>query len=411
MSTFLLVRTAVSLAFISLFAAVSARALKHAFPLAWQVWVRRALHGAWAAGAAGVVLWFIGRATGVGWLATVGIVPSTAVMVTTFILAFTLPIWFAPTAVAGVLARVRRGPDADQSSPSVDEGRRSFLRKAAGALPVSAAVAGPTGTAASMLAPVVREVQIPVDDLDPALDGLKILQLTDVHLGTFIDTDQVERAVEAARPHAPDLVVLTGDVADDYSKLPAALEHVASLEAPLGAFAIYGNHEVYRGRAEAARIYGESEVRLLCEEGVVLEHGAGRLWLCGADDPATLGREHRPFLVETVKRSLAACPDDVACRVLLSHRPEGFEEAARQGATLTLSGHTHGAQVAILGRSFFGWMLPNNYLLGLYEKAGSHLYTSAGLGHWFPFRLNCPCEAALIVLRRREPRAEKSPSA
>jgi uncharacterized protein len=111
-------------------------------------------------------------------------------------------------------------------------------------------------------------------------------------------------------------------------------------------------------------------------------------------------------LSKTVRRSLAGCPDDVKTRILLSHRPEGFEEAARQGVTLTLSGHTHGAQAAFFGRSWLEWALPKSYLLGTYKNGQSHLYTSAGLGHWFPFRLNCPCEVALVVLRRSKSSAK-----
>ena len=67
---------------------------------------------------------------------------------------------------------------------------------------------------------------------------------------------------------------------------------------------------------------------------------------------------------------------------------------------MTLSGHTHGGQVAVAGRSVFEPLLPRSYLLGHYQAGESHLYTSAGLGHWLPFRLGCPCEGALITLRR-----------
>ena len=284
----------------------------------------------------------------------------------------------------------------------LDSNRRAFLFKGASAVPVVAVAAGPTGTAAALLAPVLREVEIPVQGLHPDLVGLTIFQLSDVHLGTFIDVDQVERAVATVADRKPDLVVLTGDIADDYDKLPAALDAIAKLQPALGTFAIYGNHEVYRGRAEAKRIYDDKGVPLLRDSGTVLSRGAGQFYLGGTDDPASLGGDHRTFLANAVEKTMAACPDDITCRVLLSHRPEGFEAGQRHGASLTLSGHTHGGQVALLGRSIFEPLAPRAYLMGHYrgegEYSSSHLFTSAGLGHWFPFRVGCPCEVTLLTL-------------
>lgn len=371
---------------LSLTAGASASLLRALFPAAWARWVRRAVVGAWAAGAACVVLWRVGRELDVDVVARVAATAGGAVLVSSVALFLTSPLW-------GTLgAALRR-------RPPVDEARRAFLTRVVGAVPVAAATSGPLGAAAASAAAIVREVDAKSARIPRALDGLKILQLTDVHLGAFIDVDHVRRAVEAARPHAPDLVVLTGDVADDLELLPPALDAVKSLAPRLGTYACIGNHEIYRGRAAAERAFAAAGVPLLCDDGVVLEHGGAKLWLCGADDPASLGREHRPFLEQTVTRALSACPDDVTCRVLLSHRPEGFEAAARRGATLTLSGHTHGAQMALFGRSLLEALLPENYLLGVYRKGDSLLYTSAGLGHWFPFRLNCPCEVALVTLR------------
>lgn len=390
MNKFFLLRMGITLAVLLLSGLVTRYLLKRTFPRAWEAWMGAAFRLSMVAMPVGFAVWTAGRAWKHSTLSSVGVYVVASLAVGGMVLLVSAPLWMG----LGALAAKRRRDDV------LDPRRRQFLQQAAGAVPVAAVATGPLGATAAMLNPVVRSIQIPVRGLPAGLSGLKILQLTDVHLGTFIDVEQVRVAVEKARPTEPHLVVLTGDIADDYTKLPAALEAVGSLGAPLGAFAIFGNHEIYRGRQECRDIYKGSPVRLLCEEGVLLEHQGEPLWLGGADDPATLGREHRPFLQRTVERALEGCPSHVKARILLSHRPEGFEEAARRGVTLTLSGHTHGAQAAFFGRSWLEWLMPNSYLLGHYQRGDSHLYTSAGLGHWLPFRLNCPCEVALIELHQ-----------
>lgn len=349
----------------------------------------------------GMAVWFLGFGIEVRALRYLGISLSALSLVTSTLVVMTMPAWGSLSVLLHLFEkRVERRFSTREEGPPVDESRRRLLRRAVGSVPTAAALTGPIGTAAALSSPLLREVEITVADLDPRLDGLTILQLTDVHLGTFIDNSQVDAVIDAAASAPPDLVVLTGDIADDYSKLPAALAKAASLKPRLGAWACIGNHEIYRGRADAEAIFAESDVELLCDEGRLLDVDGAGLWLCAADDPAKLGADHTTFLETSVGRACQERPPDVKASILLSHRPEGFEPAARRGVTLTLSGHTHGAQAAILGRSWLEWALPRNYLLGHYQAGASHLFTSAGLGHWFPFRLNCPCEAPRITLRR-----------
>ncbi len=381
-----MLRAVAMVALLTLTSAGTAAFVRAAFPDAWRRFARRAFIASWAAGAASIIAWRWARAFDIDVVARVAATVGGALLVSTVALFVTSVLW-GPAGIA--VRRTRR----------VDEGRRAFLGRVVGAVPIGVAATGPIGAAASMAAPVVREVEARSRAIPQGLDGLKVAQFTDVHLGAFIDVAHVKRAVEAVRPHAPDIIVLTGDIADDFTLLPAALSAIRSLDAPLGRFACIGNHEIYRGRPQAERLFRDGGFVVLCEEGVVVERGAAKMWLCGVDDPARLGAEHRPFLAASVDKALAACPDDVTCKVVLSHRPEGFEQAAVRGAALTLSGHTHGAQMALFGRSLLERFAPDSYLLGRYEKGDSLLYTSAGLGHWFPFRLNCPCEVALVTLR------------
>lgn len=292
---------------------------------------------------------------------------------------------------------------AKKSEGPTNAGRRSFLRAAGTAVPIGAAVTGPIGVASAHRAPVVRKVSFDIPGLDPRLGGMRIAQFTDVHLGTFINVEQVKAATELLRPFSPDVVVFTGDIADNFKMLGPALEAAATLAPKSGFFASIGNHEIYRGREEAENIYRSSPARYLCNEGVVSSFHGAPFYICGLDDPATLGKKHDEFLEESAAQSLKGCPPEVSTKIVLSHRPEGFVPAAEHHATLTLSGHTHGSQIALFGRSIFEWIAPNSFLLGKYKRNGnSFLYTSAGLGHWFPFRLGCPCEVALITLSAAE---------
>jgi len=288
----------------------------------------------------------------------------------------------------------------NKKQQTIDPARRALLLQSAKAIPAASILLSPAGVKASMNDPVVRPIQIPIADLPKGLEGLKILQLTDVHLGLHIEPEQFEKIAKAAAHHKPDLVVLTGDIADDYQKLGPALDYLKILSPPLGVYACIGNHEIYRGRDEAEAIYKERGIKFLCNNGKRIEYRGEQFWLAGADDPARLFRKRSTFYKKTIQNSLQDRPEDISLSILLCHRPQGFDAAVKLGVDLTLSGHTHGGQVAIAGRSLFEPFMPRSYLLGHYQEGKSHLYTSAGLGHWLPFRLNCPCEGALLELTK-----------
>ena len=112
-----------------------------------------------------------------------------------------------------------------------------------------------------------------------------------------------------------------------------------------------------------------------------------------------MGAKNDEFFQKTIDETLTpvATGDTV---VLMSHRPDAFDYAASKDVHLTLAGHTHGGQIGFMGRSVFETYSSGNYLWGEYTLGNSRLYTSAGAGHWFPFRLGCPTEAPVIELRR-----------
>lgn len=293
----------------------------------------------------------------------------------------------------GVLARRRRRSERSARAG----GRRRFLRQAAAVLPASAVAAG----AAAMTGnDTTRIVHVPLTfrDLPSALDGLRILHLSDLHLGAGRHAADLDALLASLRGDPPDLIVLTGDVADQLEELEAALSLVTAFAPRLGVYAALGNHEYLNDIEEMRPAYERSSVRLLVNATASLSVGDATLFLAGVDDPVFIGPA-RAFFERVVSECAVDAPAQ-AFRLLLCHRPEGFEPAAKHGFHLTLSGHTHGGQVGIFGRSAFEVLLGMPYLWGSYRRGESRLYTTSGFGHWFPFRLNCPAEAPLITLKR-----------
>ena len=107
---------------------------------------------------------------------------------------------------------------------------------------------------------------------------------------------------------------------------------------------------------------------------------------------------HRESLERSVAKAAHRAPAG-AFKLLLCHRPDGLDAAARAGFDLVLAGHLHGGQIGLLGTSLLDWLAPGARAWGLYRRDATTLYTSAGFGHWFPFRFGCPTEAPVIVLR------------
>lgn len=276
--------------------------------------------------------------------------------------------------------------------------RRNLVEAAVAAVPATAMGLGVTGIVGAfreteIVARPMRFAGLPGD-----LEGLRVVQLTDLHLGAFMDPAGLAALVERVREAKPDLVLLTGDICDHLPWLDGALERVQSLDPRLGTFAVMGNHEHYRG-ARAARIaYARTRIELLDDRHQVLQVGDSRLVVLGVDDPIGSGRAPDHF-IRRGEKALSGAPSD-AFRLALCHRPSGFPALAAHGVDLTLSGHTHGAQIGDGERSRLEGLVPSSYLWGRYQHEGKQLYTSSGGGHWFAFRLDCPSEAALITLER-----------
>lgn len=387
-----------SMIMIALLSGVETVLLRRLHPDWWRHrWVRRLSRAVPLAGLASLLLWTVGIFTA-WWLVLLGAYLTATVMVTGIALMISLPFSAILHGIASLLAFLRRGRQPAPVPPG-SPARRDFLKTAAAVFPVVAVAAGGIGVAGALRRPITPELPLRFPGLPEALDGLRILQISDVHIGYFVTPQDFEAMAGIARAARPDLVLITGDLSDYIDVYGAALRTAAAIEPPYGVYASIGNHEYYTGIRPVLREYDRGPIPLLLDAGTTLRIRGAELYLAGADDPRTVSGYDPAFLPRTIDAAVAGAPSG-AFVLLMSHRPEGFDHAARLGIPLTLSGHTHGGQLGFRGRSLMDDLFGRRYMWGLYRQGASTLYTTAGAGHWFPYRIGCPAEMPVYVLRR-----------
>jgi uncharacterized protein len=236
--------------------------------------------------------------------------------------------------------------------------------------------------------------------LPARLDGLRVVQLSDLHVGPQTSRAQLARIVEAARRAEPHLIAYTGDQVDDHpGDIDAFAAAFGALRAPLGEYAIAGNHDVYAGWPEVRRRMQAMNVKVLVNESVRITHDDEHFYLAGTGDPAAshMGLQHG---APDVERTFADVPEH-AFALVLAHNPALFPALAARGADVVLSGHTHHGQFSIPSRN---WSLASvflEYAMGTYERDGALLYVSPGTNFWgIPFRIGALPEVTVVTLRR-----------
>ena len=318
--------------------------------------------------------------------------------------------------------RPKRVGEADLPDPS----RRYFFQTAsyfAGAVPFVGAL---YGFSAERLRYRVEQVDIPIPGLPAALDGVRILQLSDIHIGGYMPREQVRRAVDMANELSADLAVVTGDfITGPTDPLEACVAELERLRARLGVWGCNGNHEIYAdAEDDAAELFRQAGMRLLRHENAEVVWRGQAFNLIGVDyqRERTPSGRRLPKLVGVEKLVRRDVPN-----ILLSHNPNSFPRAAELGIELTLAGHTHGGQVRveILDRKWSPARFLTPYVAGLYRRplgatsagdtsegsvsraassespATSLIYVNRGLGTiGAPVRIGVPPEITLLTLRR-----------
>jgi len=241
---------------------------------------------------------------------------------------------------------------------------------------------------------VLSRVRVPLERLAPGVAGLRIVQISDLHIGDRLGEDFVRRVVDRVNALRPDVVAITGDLVDGPARVvEQALRPLADLDAPLGVYFVTGNHEYYWGGRESVRMVEQLGLTVLHNEHRVVEREGGKLVIGGMPDlhggRFLADHQSRPELV------FAGAPEGVP-RVLLAHQPRAVTGAAPHGVDLQLSGHTHGGQIFPF---HFFVRLQQPVVQGLRKLLGVWVYAHRGTGFWGPpMRLFSTPEIAEITL-------------
>ena len=249
--------------------------------------------------------------------------------------------------------------------------------------------------------PVVERVEVLLQRLPESLDGLTVVQLSDLHYDSAWAGDLIRSAVEITNQLTPDLIVLTGDyvTASSFaSSSRAALDSkrcaqiLGGLHAPLGVFAVLGNHDHETDPGVVTRSLEASGITVLRNCNLRVEKSGECFWIAGVDDVL----KGDANLARTLQGAQGFT-------VLLAHEPDYADAVAGHPVDLQLSGHSHGGQVRLpLVGSPYLPELARKYPRGLRQVGALKLYTNCGIGTIvLPVRFDCPPEITLLTLRCR----------
>jgi predicted MPP superfamily phosphohydrolase len=290
---------------------------------------------------------------------------------------------------------------------------RNRLKAVSAYLPIayvsSFLVAGFSLSLTSTASFVVRQEDVRVAGLPAGLDGFRIANLGDVHIGRFIDAKELGRGIKTINDQKVDLLVVTGDLVDDAIQIESSMQVLEQGNTPYKIVAILGNHEEMGDLPKILSIYDQHKARinLLVNENIAITYGGATLHIVGVDYP--MNPEGGHMLPRPEQNAAMSAQADAAFTGLLkgetilalSHHPAFFPFAAAHGAQLTLASHTHGGQLRLFGHPLID---AYPYLQGLYRRGESYLDVSAGFGHWLPVRFGVPREIVIVTLRSESKR-------
>ncbi len=240
--------------------------------------------------------------------------------------------------------------------------------------------------------PPVKEITVSVPRALEDFQPLRMVQLTDLHIGSGFGREWLQQVVDKTNALKSDVILITGDTIDGYPKeLMNALEPLKQLKAPLGVYMVLGNHEYYFGAKEWTDAFEKMGIPVLINQSVLVREGSQTVAIGGV--PAL---ETKPDIKATFDGV-----DENTPRVLMAHYPGPATEFANDNVDVQLSGHTHGGQLFWPFNKLVG-LFNNGFIKGFYPVKDLTLYVSAGTGLWggFPVRLMTPSEITLITLKK-----------
>lgn len=251
------------------------------------------------------------------------------------------------------------------------------------------------------------EVDVRIEDLPSGLEGFKIAQISDLHIGTTIRAGFVKKVVDRVNALQPDAIVLTGDIVDGYvDALKADIGALGELKAKYGRFYVTGNHEYYWSAQPVIEEFKRMGFSTLLNESELIEKNGAKIIMAGVPD--YMSSEMRGEIQGEMngpkpdpKKAMERFNQTGAVKILLAHQPSFAKAASEAGYDLQLSGHTHGGQ-------FFPWTLIigwfHQFPRGLGRLGKTWIYVNRGTGYWGPpVRLGATAEISLIRLTALQP--------
>jgi predicted MPP superfamily phosphohydrolase len=293
----------------------------------------------------------------------------------------------------------KTSPRSEAASVDRTISRRSFLKSSAsaafGGLAVSPVFAATYGALVEARDLKIEELELAFPALPEGLDGLRVVQISDIHSRVYTPKEVIERVVQVANSLQPDLLFITGDfVSDSKRYIDPCAEALRQAEARYGKFGCLGNHDYYVGALDVRMAMAEAGITMLVNDGIEVEIAGERLNIAAVDDLWT-GQPDVHRALKRIRRDHFT--------LMMNHNPNYFPFIAEQDVELTLSGHTHGGQInlSVLGLPLDLTRLSTPYVRGLFNIRRSKLYVNRGIGVTGPpIRFNSPPEITLIRLVR-----------
>ena len=281
------------------------------------------------------------------------------------------------------------------STEPTDPQKREFIQKL-----LSIGIVTTTGTSTlkglynARKGPTVIKTSVPINKLHNDMNGLKIAQISDLHVGPTIKKGYVENVVNEVNELNPDLIVITGDMVDgsvDY--LAQHVEPLKDLDAKIGKFFVTGNHEYYSGVDQWLDKTDQLGLTNLLDSHEIINRGNGQISLGGVTDYRS--KTIKPSHKSDATKAFRGSPENIP-KILLAHQPWSIFNAHEAGTDLQLSGHTHGGQ---FWPFIYAVRMANPYTAGLHDHNGTWIYVNRGTGYWGPpLRLGVDSEITMITL-------------
>lgn len=278
-------------------------------------------------------------------------------------------------------------------APCFDVSRRAFLKGSLLAVPTLTAGAGAYRAYEGSKELITTEQVLAFQSLPNYLKGYRIVQISDIHIGPFIDLNDFDEIMAKVLALKPDRLVITGDLIDQTDWLEPLCQRleVAFKQIPDGIDYIPGNHEYFHNIVLVLEAFSKISMRVHRNSSLRLSGGSWPVYLAGVDYPfARTEKQREAYLAE----ALSEVPQE-AFVILLAHHPDFIENAFAHDIPVTMAGHTHGGQIVIGNRSVVP--VGTKYWKGMYHDGWKYGYVNNGSGHWFPVRYNCPREITLYT--------------